>query len=209
MARAARTLCRDDDVLRAVIRTHGLPPLWSRRPGFATLVHIIFEQQVTLASGRAALERLRSAAGRVDASSVARLDEDAIRAAGITRQKAHYCRELAKRIDTGTFSLRRLARENDAKAREQLMTLKGIGAWTADVYLLFALGRCDIWPPGDIALINEVKRLKHLAGDATDQDVQQISAKWRPWRSVAARIIWHSYLRQRRPHTRAKRQREI
>ncbi len=197
LRRATDALCRGDPGLRAVVERFGRPPLWARRPGFATLVGMILEQQVSLASGRAALERLERAAGEMTAERVARLSEGAMRRAGLTRQKAAYCRELARRVDDGSFRFRRVARAEDDGARAMLCEVKGVGPWTADVYLLFALRRPDIWPPGDLALHKAVRDLKGLRADPSPEHALSIAEAWRPWRSVAARLLWHFYLSMR------------
>ena len=199
LLRATEALCRRDRDLAAVVARHGPPPLWARRPGFATLALIILEQQVSLASGRAAYRRLERAAGGVTADRVARVTERELRDAGLTRQKARYCRGLAERICDGSLSLRRVARADDEAARALLCEVVGIGRWTADVYLLFALRRPDLWPPGDLALEVALQRLKGLPAKPRPERALAIAAAWRPWRSVAARLLWHFYLSTRRP----------
>ncbi len=187
---------RDDDLARA-LDTFGAPPLWARPTGFETLVRIILEQQISLESGRAAFDRLEAAAGAVTPEAVAALDLPALRRAGLTRQKAAYCRGLAEAVRNGVLRLRRVARADDDGARAQLCAVKGIGPWTADVYLLFALRRPDIWPPGDLALVHALREVKRLRRNSSAERAQRVALAWRPWRSVAARVLWHAYLSSR------------
>jgi DNA-3-methyladenine glycosylase II len=194
LALAAHELAERDADLGGILARHGPPPLWGREPGFATLVAIILEQQVSLASGAAALERLRRAAGDVSAGAVAALGTEGARAAGLTRQKARYVVALAESVVDGTFDPDALAELDDEAARAALIGVLGIGRWTADIYLLMALGRPDVWPDGDLALATAMRRAKGLA-DAPDREAQRaIAEPWRPWRAVAARLLWHAYL---------------
>jgi DNA-3-methyladenine glycosylase II len=172
--------------------------MWARRPGFATLLRIVFEQQVSLASADAAFTRLQRAVGRVTAQRVARLSLTELRRWGITRQKADYCLNLARLIVSGALNLRTIARADDATARQALLEVRGIGPWTADIYLLMALRRPDVWPDGDLALAGAVKQVKRLRTHPPNDRLQRIAVAWKPWRSVAARILWHHYLSERR-----------
>ncbi|UCD25054.1 MAG: DNA-3-methyladenine glycosylase 2 family protein [Gemmatimonadota bacterium] len=191
-------LCeRDADLARSVDR-FGAPPLWGRRPGFATLVRIVLEQQVSLSSAKATYGRLRAALGSVTAHRVARLEIAELRDLGITRQKADYCSNLARLITTGRLDLRQVARASDTEARQLLCAVRGIGPWTADIYLLMALRRPDVWPDGDLALAAAARRVKRLRKRPSVERLRRIAGSWKPWRGVAARILWHSYLSERR-----------
>ncbi len=194
LAEGVAELARRDPHLAAVVARHGAPPLWDRPPGFETLVQIILEQQISLSAGRAAYGRLERLAGVVTSERVARLSESELRGAGLTRQKSAYIRGLALAIVAGEFDPNDLTEMDDDSAREALIKLKGIGAWTANIYLLMALGRADIWPSGDLALvaaIREVKRMRSLPGS---DRIGRVTNAWRPWRAVAARVLWHHYL---------------
>ena len=194
LSHATLALSRADPALRRIVRQHGPPPMWGRRAGFATLVQIILEQQVSLASGRAAWLRLVRVAGDASPETIAALRPSQLRAAGLTRQKAEYVSLLARATVAGTFDPARVARLADHDARAALVALKGIGPWSADVYLLMALRRPDAWPSGDLALqiaAREVFRLRALP-DAERMD--RLGERWRPWRAVAARLLWHHYL---------------
>jgi DNA-3-methyladenine glycosylase II len=191
---AALTLAARDPDLGSILARLGPPPLWDRAPGFPTLVAIVLEQQVSLRSGAAALERLRLAAGAVDPESVVGLGESGARAAGLTRQKARYVVALGEATIDGRFDSAALADADDDDARSRLTSLLGVGRWTADIYLLMALGRRDIWPDGDLALATAMRRAKRLSAlpDAAAQ--RHLAEAWRPWRAVGARLLWHAYL---------------
>jgi DNA-3-methyladenine glycosylase II len=194
---AVRRLAADDPVLRASVARFGPPPLWAREPSFATLVHLVLEQQVSLASALAAFERLRVAgSGEVTTARLLRLDDAEMREIGFSRQKAGYARDLASALSDG-LSLTDLERMSDPDARAALMRLRGIGRWTADVYLTMCLLRPDVWPRGDQALATGAAELLGLTGRPTDDELDEIADRWRPNRAVAARIIWHNYLRVR------------
>jgi len=184
---------RDADLARLVVR-NGVPPLWRRKPGFATAVLIVLEQQVSLASARAAFDRLVGALGEVEPAGFLSLDDVELRAIGFSRQKAGYCRGLASGLLDGSIDLDALVSLDDDEARRRLIGIRGIGPWTADVYLMFALGRIDTWPPGDRALLVSLGRAKGLDDVPTSQVAVGMAEAWRPWRSVAARLLWHDYL---------------
>jgi DNA-3-methyladenine glycosylase II len=190
-------LCRRDPDLARVVATHGPPPMWSRAPGFATLVRIILEQQVSLSSARAAFQRLQAGAGRVSAGRLSQLLPEQISTFGITRQKASFLHGLAVAVTSGELPLRSLTVLDDPTARSALIRTRGIGPWTADIYLIMALGRPDVWPVGDLALAKSLRSVKRLRKDPTIDTVLRLTAAWVPWRAVAARIIWHSYLSER------------
>lgn len=184
---------RDPD-LAAVVERFGPPPLWARRPGFSTLIRIILEQQVSLRSAAAAYARLQTAAGRVTPARVAAISERRLRAAGLTRQKAAYCRGLATAVVSGELNLGGLDRLPDDEVRSILVAVPGIGPWTADIYLLIALGRPDVWPRGDLALARSLRRVKRLRSAPGEDRMAKIARTWTPWRAVAARVLWHDYL---------------
>ncbi len=166
-------LVRRDEDLAGIVKNFGPPPFWQREPGFPTLVYLILEQQVSLASAKAAYERLL---------------------AGFSRQKAAYCRLLARSIFEQRLSLEAIGGLDDEGARAALTSIKGIGPWTADVYLLMALRRPDVWPVGDLALQKAVRRVKRLRKHPSTARLEKIGEAWRPWRAVAARLLWHDYL---------------
>jgi DNA-3-methyladenine glycosylase II len=183
-----------DPDLAGIAERHGPPPLWGREPGFETLVRIILEQQISLASAEAALQRLVRATGAVEPEAIAAAGEEILRAAGQTRQKSRYLVGLARDVLEGRLELDAVAAADDDEARARLMRVLGIGRWTADIYLLMALGRPDIWPTGDLALASSIRRAKGLMTLPTSAEQEVIAEAWRPWRAVAARLLWHAYL---------------
>ena len=195
LRRAARELAARDEDLGRVLGRLGPPPLWAREPGFHTLVLIVLEQQVSLASARAAFARLLAACGpALTPRRLLALGDDALRAAGLSRQKAAYCRHLAELIETGELDLGGLARLGDEEARAELMKVKGVGPWTADIYLLMALRRPDVWPGGDLALAVAAHELKRLPARPDRAQLDALAEGWRPFRAVAARLLWQYYL---------------
>jgi DNA-3-methyladenine glycosylase II len=197
LARGVRALSEADGDLARIAREHGLPPLWEREESFATLVLTILEQQVSLASALAAFERLRAAASQVTPANFLTFDDARLRAFGFSRQKALYCRLLARAIIDGELDLRSLASLSDDEARAELVKLKGVGAWTAEVYLLRALLRPDAWPAGDLALQLAAREVKRLNARPTAAELDALAEHWRPLRAVAARLLWLHYLEGR------------
>jgi DNA-3-methyladenine glycosylase II len=183
----------------------GPPPLWARAEGFPTLLHIILEQQVSLASARAAFQRLLEAASPLTPKRFLELDGDALRLAGFSRQKAAYGRGLAKAILEDDLDLGRLRGLADEEVRVELLRVKGIGPWTADIYLLMALLRPDVWPRGDRALAVALQILEGRASPPSDSGLAERALQWKPWRAVAARLLWHFYLSRGRPAREGKR----
>jgi DNA-3-methyladenine glycosylase II len=184
---------RDSD-LASIISKIGPPPFWRREPGFPTLVHIILEQQVSLASARAAFDRLRFAASPLTPQTFLTLDDVALKDIGFSRQKTAYCRSLAQAIIEGRLDLTSLESMDDSTARAVLIKMKGIGAWTAENYLLMAMLRADAWPCSDLALMSAAQKIKQLPELPTADDMDELAEPWRPWRAVAARVLWHYYL---------------
>lgn len=187
---------RDQD-LGGVIDRWGAPPFWVHQPGFPGLVLAILSQQVSLESAHAAFTRLGERISPVDPAAFLTLDDGTLKAIGFSRQKAGYVRGLAEAIAIGTLDLEQLATLADEQVRETLLAVKGIGRWTADTYLLFALRRPDAWPSGDLALAKAIQEVKAMAVMPTYPEADAIAEAWRPWRAVAARILWHAYLSAR------------
>ena len=187
-------LSAKDKALARVIERHGPPPMWGRKAGFAALVKIILEQQVSLASANAVFRRLKSAVPEVSPEHINTLRIDGMRELGFTRQKATYCEGLAKSILSGEMNLDHLKDMSDTDAYNTLLEIRGIGPWTANIYLLMALRRPDVWPDGDLALAESARRIKRLKERPSYKQLNKMAQKWKPWRSVAARILWHAYL---------------
>lgn len=196
-----------DDLIRieprfadALDRGGPLPPLARRDPGFGTLLKIILEQQVSVAAAIAMWRKLEAVCDPLQPATFLALGDDAVRACGFSRQKAAYGRALAERIADGTLDLDALARAPDEDAMRTLVQLRGIGRWSAEIYLLFALGRPDVWPADDLAIQVGVQELLGLPARPTRRETDAVAEPWRPHRSLAARLVWHDYLaRRRRP----------
>lgn len=194
LRRGTAMLAAHHPALAAVVERWGVPPLWDRPPGFATLLHIILEQQVSLASARAAFERLRQAAGSLEPGVFLSFSDEELKRFGFSRQKSGYARGLARMILDGRLDLAALENAPDEQVRADLLKIRGVGAWTADIYLLMVLLRADVWPHGDRALAVSVQRVLELDGCPSYAELADMSAAWHPWRAVAARIFWHDYL---------------
>ena len=184
---------RDPDLARVLDRI-GPPPMWDREPGFPALVHIILEQQVSLASAKAAFDKLVERIAPLEPASFLKLEDPELKAIGFSGQKGRYCRELAKAVLGGSLDLDGVAPLADDQVRAELTKVTGIGRWTADIYLLMALGRPDVWPRGDLALHKAVQNLKSLEAPLTRIEFEKVGEPWHPWRSVAARVLWNHYL---------------
>lgn len=168
--------------------------MWTRKPGFPTLVLIILEQQVSLASARAAFDKLAAAATPLTPARFLEFDDASLKAFGFSRQKTLYTRLFAESILLGKLNLHALHAMDDTSARSTLLQLKGIGPWTADIYLLMAMRRPDIWPSGDLALAVAIQKVKRLKKRPSVERMHELSQAWQPWRAVAARMLWHFYL---------------
>ena len=194
LPKIAKKLGKQDPHLQTVLDRHGPPPLWSREPGFATLLQIILEQQVSLKSAKAMLVRLEASIQPFTPPQFLELGDTYLRSLGVTRQKSGYLLDLSDSIVAGRLSFTKLARMSDEEARVVLTRIKGIGLWSADVYLLMAMRRADIWPAGDLALAVAMKELKGLAHRPGPIELEKLAEQWRPHRAVAARMLWQYYL---------------
>lgn len=194
LAKAAKHLARRDKDLAGILKTYGPPPLWARRAGFETLVHIILEQQVSLASAASMLARLKRNVIPFQPARMIELGEGHLKSLGLTRQKTAYCLHLAESLTDKRLRLSQLSRMSDLEAKAALMEIKGLGSWSADVYLLMVLLRPDIFPATDLALVTAVTKLKQVPTRPTTDQLLQMAEAWRPYRSVAARMLWQYYL---------------
>lgn len=194
-AEGLRYLAARDTDLARLLAAYGAPPEWFRAPGFPTLIHIILEQQVSLASANAAFTRLLAlAASPLTPVRFLELDDAQLKGAGFSRQKTAYGRHLARAIVDGELDLEAFAALEDEAVKAELMRVKGIGAWTADIYLLRALHRPDAWPAKDLALMIAAQEVKRLPARPTPVELETLAEPWRPHRAVAARLLWHHYL---------------
>lgn len=197
LAAAVGELAARDADLAGIVARHGPPPLWDRAPGFPTLVHIVLEQQVSLASAQAAFDRLGAVTDPLTPSRFLQLSDAQLLAIGFSRQKARYGRALAEAIESGALDLESLETLDDDAVHRALQSVPGIGPWTSSVYLLMVLLRPDLWPVGDIALAASVGEVKGLGRRPDPTEMADLGEAWRPWRSVAARLFWHDYLARR------------
>ena len=195
------TLCdllsKKDRDFKAIIKTHGYPPMWTRPNSFQTLILTILEQQVSLASAYAAFKKLKQKIGFITANKLLALSDEELRACYFSRQKIIYARELANAITKKQLNLKTLSLSDEMTIRTELKRLKGIGDWTVDVYLMHALQRTDLFPLGDIALVNSLKEVKQLPPSITKEEMLEIAESWRPYRTIASMILWHAYIQKR------------
>jgi DNA-3-methyladenine glycosylase II len=191
-------LAKKDGDLKIIIDAHGYPPVWSRIPNFETLIHIILEQQVSQASARSALNKLKEKTSNISPEKVLLLSDAEMKSCYFSKQKTSYAKHLAASIISKELILEELTTEPDDVVRAKLKKIKGIGDWTADVYLMMALQRTDLFPAGDIALVSSMKEIKNLGKYITKEEIFQIAAKWKPYRTIAAYLLWHAYIKKRK-----------
>lgn len=197
LSAACEILAERDEDLAFVFQTYGKPPLWAREEGFATLVHIILEQQVSLASAKSAFDKLVKCVEILTPANFLKLNDAELKAAGFSRQKTVYARGLAEAIGEKKINLEVFRSLPDAEVKTQMKKLKGVGDWTSDIYLLMALRRLDVMPKGDLALHVAWQKLKKLTLRPPPNEFLQIAEKWKPFRAVAARLLWHFYLSEK------------
>lgn len=188
---------RDQD-LAGVLNQYGYPPLWSRPNTFESLIHIILEQQVSLASALAAVNKLKEKIGEIKPELLLQLSDEELKACYFSRQKMAYARDLAQKIVNGELSLSNLALLDNDEIRAKLTSVKGIGNWTVDIYLLFILHHKDVFPMGDLAAVNAMKSLKKLPNEISKEEMLAVTLIWKPYRTVAVMILWHFYLEERK-----------
>lgn len=196
-------LSATDSILARVFEKYGTPPLWAREANFATLIHIILEQQVSLASALSAFNKLKEKLVEITPENVVRLSDDELKSCYFSRQKTVYARELSMAILEGKLDLDNLQHLPNEEVKDQLKQIKGIGDWTADIYLLMALLRADVMPKGDIALHAAYQKLNSLEKRPHSDEFIKLAEKWSPYRAVAARLLWHFYLSERKTKSRA------
>ncbi len=191
---AIAQLTQTDPVMLKILDTHGTPPAWSREPGFVSLAKIILEQQVSLASAMAHFRKLETFMGEFTVVNILKLSDEEFRNCHISRQKTLYLRGLAEAIAENRIVLEELANKEEPEVREILTSLKGIGTWTSDIYLMFCLRSKDIFPIGDIAVVNTIKELYNIHDK---EEMVEFSKRWSPNRSLAVHFLWHHYLKSR------------
>ena len=187
-------VAKTDRDLQKIVDEFGYPPLWIRPNTFETLVLTILEQQVSLASAYAAYKKLKDRI-RITPNNLLQLSDEELRACYLSRQKIVYTRELATSIVAKRINLKKFETQPDDIVRTELKKLKGIGDWTVDIYLIHALKRSDVFPSGDLALINAIKMVK--GNEHSKETIIQMSEQWKPYRTVATMLFWHHYIRKK------------
>ena len=191
-------LSSKDADLKFILKNYGYPPIWTRSNSFATLIHIILEQQVSLASARAAYDKLKEKLGAITPKKLITLSVKEMKACYFSRQKIVYARHLAEAVISGKISLKIFPSLTEDEIRNQLKQIKGIGDWTVDVYLLFALQRINVFPTGDLAMMKALKEVKKMPAHTSKEEIIEIAEGWKPYRSIASMILWHYYIKSRK-----------
>ena len=189
----AQELAAIDPLFARLLASNGVPPQWRRTASFGTLVRLVLEQQVSLASAKAAYMRLVDRIDEPSTSAFLELSDVELKTIGFSRQKIRYVRGIAQRLNDGTLDLERIAESGQA-GRDELLSVTGIGPWTVSCFLLFVGGEADVWPTGDRALYVSMARNLDLGEVPDTATGDAIAAKWSPYRSTAARMLWHDYL---------------
>jgi DNA-3-methyladenine glycosylase II len=184
--------------LNPVIEQFGYPPFWHREANFSTLILTILEQQVSLASAKAAYDKLIDKIGKVTPENLLKLTDDELRGCYFSRQKIVYTRILASEITEGRLNLDTLNKQTEQEIRTQLIKLKGIGNWTIDIYVLMSLHFADIFPPGDLATIKSVYELELVSPKSSKEDIIIYMKKFSPYQSTVTYILWHNYVQKRK-----------
>ena len=194
MQESIHFLSQKDEVLKTIIADFGLPIIQKREEGFASMCHIILEQQVSIASAKAAYEKLVNLVGKVDPFNIYNATDQDLRTCGISRQKTLYLKNLARRVINKELSFSSLPMKTEQQIRKELIQIKGVGNWSIDVYLMFCMQSQDIIPLGDIAIKNTLMELYNCK---SEEEMLAISFNWKPFRTLASFIIWHYYLKKR------------
>ncbi|MFL6722786.1 MAG: DNA-3-methyladenine glycosylase family protein [Sphingomicrobium sp.] len=193
LGNSLRALAEREEAFARVLEAHGHPEPRASEPGVETLLRTIVGQQVSVQAARSMWNKLAAKFGQpVDLKVLLAASDEEMRAAGMSRQKAGYLRSLAGLVLSGELDLAHLP-DDDEEAISELMKIKGIGRWSAEIYLLFAEGRHDIWPAGDLAVQIEIGKLMGLEGKPTEKQLRELAEPWRPHRGAAAVLAWHSY----------------
>ena len=194
MDEALVVLTQKDEVLKGIISEFGLPIIQKREEGFASMCHIILEQQVSIASAKAAYEKLVNLVGKVDPFTIHNATDEDLRSCGISRQKTIYLKDVAQRVIRKELSFSSLPMKTEQQIRNELIQIKGVGNWSIDVYLMFCMQSQDIIPLGDIAIKNTLIELYNCQ---SEEEILAVSSNWKPYRTLASFIIWHYYLKKR------------
>lgn len=187
-------LTQKDPIFQSIIDKYGLPERPSRPQGFETLVLLLLEQQVSIASAKATFLRLREYVGQFQPSILIAISEEQYRALGVSRQKASYIKALATAIENQELQLETLPYKSAEQVRHELLKIKGIGNWTIDIYLMFCLQAPDLLPLGDVAVVRTIQELWQLE---SKEEMTELAMQWSPYRSFATYLLWHYYLNKR------------
>lgn len=193
-----KTLANKHSYFNDIIKQYGYPPMFVRSLSFETLVQIILEQQVSLASAKAAYNKLKEKISIVTVSNFLKLSNEDLKACYFSRQKIVYTNCLAVEIKNGNLSLDLLIDMKDDKIKSELKKIKGIGDWSADVFLMMALQSCNCFPMGDVALIKSVKEVLNLPNTTTKEEIELLTNDWKPYRTIAAFLLWWAYINKRK-----------
>lgn len=188
-------LCARDEKLKAIIETHGHPVIQKRAEGFAAMCHIILEQQVSIASAQACYRKLVESFGALLPGIILSASDEALRGCGVSRQKALYMKDLAQKVLSGAIDFSSFTSKTEQQIRAELLAIKGVGNWSAEVYLMFCLQSPDIIPLGDIAIKNTIIE---LFGPQSLDGMELLSQNWKPHRTMASYILWHHYLEKKK-----------
>ena len=194
MQHAIDFLVNKDQTLKDIIATYGYPIIQKREEGFASMCHIILEQQVSIASAKACYDKIQNLLEKITPEIIFNCNDDELRNCGVSRQKTNYLKDLASRVISNEIDFSTFPSKSETQIRAELITIKGVGNWSIEVYLMFCLQSQDIIPLGDIAIKNTLKELYNCQ---THEEMQLLSDNWKPYRTVASYTIWHYYLKKR------------
>jgi|SRR6478672_1452654 len=195
MQQAIDFLVEKDQTLKNIIATYGHPIIQKREEGFASMCHIILEQQVSIASAKACYQKIQNHFGAVTPDIISNCNDEELRSCGVSRQKIIYLKDLASKVLSNKIDFATFSSKSEAAIRAELITIKGVGNWSIEVYLMFCLQSKDIIPLGDIAIKNTMKELFDCH---TLEEMESVSNNWKPFRTAASFIVWHHYLEKRK-----------
>jgi len=194
MQQAINHLVLKDETLKFILDNFGNPIIQKREEGFASMCHIILEQQVSIASAKACFIKIENLLGKITPKTILNTTDEQLRSCGVSRQKTIYLKDLAQKVITKEIDFKSFATKSEEQIRAELITIKGVGNWSIEVYLMFCLQSQDIIPLGDIAIKNTLKELYKCQ---TLEEMQVLSDNWKPFRTFASFTIWHYYLKKR------------
>ena len=195
MQQAIDFLKTKDETLKFILEHFGNPVIQIREQGFAAMVHIILEQQVSIASSKACYLKLENHYNAITPEKIIAASAEELRNCGVSRQKSSYLKDLASKVISGTLDFSTFSSKSELEIRSELLSVKGVGNWSIEVYLMFCLQSQDIIPLGDIAIRHTIKE---LYGITTLDEMEKLSNKWQPYRTIASYILWHYYLKKRK-----------